>query len=134
MSESEESGRMWCCPIHHHVADLPFLPHKPRPPKAPILVVPFEDVEIATILPYKLVSIPGKGKGLVASRPISAGECLFNEEPLLALDSDEERRGDLFQARYEAMDDDKRKRYESLCDKSRNQATPKGIWEVRESV
>ena len=39
---------------------------------------------------HKVVPIPGKGLGVVATRPIKAGELILRERPFLSLPLDEQ--------------------------------------------
>jgi len=56
--------------------------------------------------PYKVAKLEGKGRGLVATRKVAAGDLLLQEIPLMVIDSeDREVSSDVFKVEFEAVDE-----------------------------
>jgi len=67
--------------------------------------------------PYKVIKIEGKGKGLVATRKVAAGDVLLQEMPLMVIDStDSEVSSDHFKLEFEVLGEATQKKVLELFD------------------
>jgi len=67
--------------------------------------------------PYKVIKIEGKGKGLVATRKVAAGDVLLQEMPLMVIDStDSEVSSDHFKLEFEVQGEATQKKVLELFD------------------
>jgi len=67
--------------------------------------------------PYKVIKIEGKGKGLVATRKVAAGDVLLQEMPLMVIDStDSEVSSDYFKMEFEILGEATQKKVLELFD------------------
>ena len=67
---------------------------------------------------FSVVSIPGKGLGVVANRTIKQGEIIITEEPVLTVDmrmTDEERQVTIMK-QFEKLKTSVKRKVEELCD------------------
>jgi len=67
--------------------------------------------------PYKVIKIEGKGKGLVATRKVAAGDVLLHEMPLMVIDStDSEVSSEHFKLEFEVLGEAIQKKVLELFD------------------
>jgi len=67
--------------------------------------------------PYKVIKIEGKGKGLVTTRKVAAGDVLLQEMPLMVIDSiDSEVSSDHFKLEFEVLGEATQKKVLELFD------------------
>ena len=67
--------------------------------------------------PFKIINIPGKGRGIVATRKINVGDIILEEMPLMVIDSaNSEISASGFQKKYETLDNTTKEKILSLFD------------------
>ena len=67
--------------------------------------------------PFRVTKLPGRGKGVLATRKINVGEIIMEEVPLMVIDSpDSEVAVDVFKQEFAKVDDEAKRKVLSLFD------------------